>query len=188
MVIGITGGIASGKSFVSKYIEDKGYFVLDTDKLYKKLIMPGEVCYNALIKEFNYLNSDKTIDLVKLANVVYNDHDKLRLLNSIVHPLIYEETKKIINKHQDTIFLVVPLMFEAKFDTLCDKIICVYTSLDNQISRLMKRDNIDKDLALKKINSQMDTKERIKRSDYTIESCVNFNKTIENIENVLERI
>jgi dephospho-CoA kinase len=52
----------------------------------------------------------------------------------------------------------------------------------------MKRDNIDKDLALKKINSQMDTKERIKRSDYTIESCVDFNKTIENIENVLERI
>lgn len=189
MVVGLTGGIASGKSFVSDYIEKKNYFVLDTDKLYKELIKPNNVCYKALIKTFPYLNEDLTIDTKRLGLEVFNNPDKLKLLNSIVHPLIYKECQKIINEHiGELMFLVVPLMFESHFDSLCDKIICVYVSGNTQIKRLMARDNISYDLARKKIANQMDVKEKMEKSDILLESCEDFNDTIKNIEKVLKEI
>ncbi len=189
MVIGLTGGISSGKSFVESYLEKKGYFILDTDILYKELIKPGNICYNAIIKEFPYFNSDSTIDLKKLASVVYNDYEKLKLLNSLVHPLIYKECEKIIKESkEDIIFLVVPLMFEAGFDKLCDKVCCVYTSKEAQINRLINRDNIGREDAIKKINAQMDVELKKQKSDYLIESCPDFNDTIKNIDIFLERI
>jgi len=189
MVIGITGGIASGKTFVTDYLSKKGYFILDTDKLYKKLIEPNGICYNAIIKEFPYLNSDNTIDLKKLSSVVFNDSKKIELLNSLVHPLIYKECAKIIESRKNEItFLVVPLMFEAGFDKLCDKIVCVYVSHEEQIKRVMARDNISYEMALKKIANQMDVEEKKKKSDILLESCEDFNDTIKNIERTLERI
>lgn len=189
MVIGITGGIASGKSFVSSELERHGYFVLDTDKLYKELLNKGNSCYNAVIKVFPYLNSDGSIDTKRLGSVVFNNKDELKKLNDLVHPLIYRECENIISKHKNELmFLVVPLMFESGFDKLCDKVLCVYVSKDTQIKRLMARDNIDESLAIKKINSQMNVKEKMEKSDILLESCLDFNDTIKNIDNCLKEI
>lgn len=189
MVIGITGGIASGKSFVSSELERRGYFVLDTDKLYKELLLKGNACYNAIVKVFPYLNSDLSIDTKKLGSLVFNNKDELKKLNDLVHPIIYKECERIISLHKDeTMFLVVPLMFESGFDKLCDKIICVYVSFDTQVMRLMARDNITRELAIKKINSQMDVKEKMDKSDILLESCLDFNDTIKNIDKCLKEI
>lgn len=189
MVIGITGGIASGKSFVSDEIERRGYFVLDTDKLYKELLLKGNSCYNAVIKVFPYLNPDGSIDTKKLGSIVFNNKEKLKRLNDLVHPLIYMECEKIIASHKnEKMFLVVPLMYESGFDKLCDKIICVYVSKETQITRLMARDNIDRELAIKKIDSQMNVKEKMEKSDYLLESCLDFNDTIKNIDKCLKEI
>ncbi len=189
MVIGITGGIASGKSYVSSLIEEKGYFVCDTDKLYKELVKPGNVCYNAIVKEFPYLNSDKTIDFKKIGSIVFNNKEERLKLNNLVHPLIYKECEKIIKEHKDEkMFLVVPLMFEAGFDKLCDKIVCVYVTRDTQIKRLMARDNITLEEAIKKIDSQIDDAQRKEKSDYLLESCLDFNDTRKNVEKCLKEI
>jgi dephospho-CoA kinase len=79
-------------------------------------------------------------------------------------------------------------MFEAGFDKLCDKVCCVYTSKEAQITRLINRDNIDREDAIKKINAQMDVELKKQKSDYLIESCPDFNDTIKNIDIFLERI
>ncbi len=190
IVVGLTGGIASGKSYVTNYLRKLNYCVIDTDALYKELIAPGQDCYNALIKEFHYLNSDNTLDMKKIGELVFNNSSLLSKLNSIVHPIIYKHTESLINSHkdEDIIFIDAPVLFEAHFETLCNLIVCVWVSRPTQIKRLMMRNKMDKEDAIKRIDSQMSVKEKKDKSDILLKSCLDFNKTEENINKVLERI
>lgn len=188
MVIGITGGIASGKSFVCNYLINLGYEVIDSDNISKNLSEINKPIYNAIVKEFgkDYLNSDKTLNRKKLGNLVFNDSISLKKLNNITHPLIINEIKKRIKESKcNLIFLDIPLLFEANLEYLCDKIVCVYVDEQIQIKRLMNRDKIDLEYALKKINSQIPLKEKIKMADYIIYSLEDFNLTKINIEKML---
>ncbi|MCR5786534.1 MAG: dephospho-CoA kinase [Acholeplasmatales bacterium] len=190
IVVGLTGGIASGKSYVTNYLRKLNYYVIDTDVLYKELIAPGQDCYNALIKEFHYLNSDNTLDMKKIGELVFNNSSLLSKLNSIVHPIIYKHTESLINSHkdEDIIFIDAPVLFEAHFEALCNLIVCVWVSRPTQIKRLMMRNKMDKEDAIKRIDSQMSVKEKKDKSDILLKSCLDFNKTDENINKVLERI
>lgn len=189
-VIGITGSIATGKSSVSNYIKSKGYVVIDSDELVHKLYLKDGILYSKLISYFG--ESIKGIDQIDrnaLRNIVFNDMNKLQALNSITHPIIFDELKRVIESlNVDLIFIDVPLLFEAGFEKLCDKVVVVYTNIDIEIKRLMKRDNINKDEAYLKISKQIGIEAKVKKADYVIDNSRDFNNTKKQIDELLERI
>ena len=190
-VIGITGGISSGKSFVCSYINKMGYIVLDCDKINKELSMINMPIYNKIVEEFglDYLDSKNEIDKKKLGNLIFNNESAKIKLNNISHPLILKELKKQIdNANDEIIFVEIPLLFEAKLEYICDKIICVYLPKDIQIKRLMNRDNISLEYAINKINSQMPLEAKKELSDYIIYSDKSFDDTICQINDIIDKI
>ena len=152
-VIGITGGIASGKSFVSSVVKKTGYPVIDVDKISRELSKKDGSVYNAIVRTFgeSYLDSNKEIDRQKLGSLIFNDKQAKGLLNSISHPLIVEEMERQISlAKSDLVFVDVPLLYESGLQNIFNKIICVYLPRKIQIERLMNRDNISYEYAVKK--------------------------------------
>lgn len=187
-VIGITGSIACGKSFVTSTLRNLGYPTIDTDKISHDLTADGSVANEALALKFPEAINNGRLNRKILGEIVFNDKIRREELNHILHPLIYQMTEELINKYDGIIFVDVPLMFEAHFDKLCDKIICVYTSYESQIERLMSRDSITYEEAIKKINSQMPLKDKMEKSDFLLKSEENFDDTVNNIKIILNKI
>lgn len=190
-IIGITGGIASGKSTVCQYLISLGYVVIDSDVISKDLSQKGKPIYNAILESFGlaYFLPNLELDRKKLGRYIFENPEAREKLNAITHPLIVEEMKNLIQKTEENlIFLDIPLLFEAKLSYLCDTIVCVYVDQETQLKRLMNRDGISKEYALTKIASQMSLEEKRKQSDYVIESKESFEETQENIKKILQRI
>ena len=125
-IIGITGGIASGKSNICNIIKNEGYIVIDSDKIVRDLSEVGLPIYNAIKDKFGeeFLNEDKSLNKKKLAKLVFNNSAAKLVLDSITHPIVLEEIKKEIKElPEGLIFVDVPLLYEAKFDVICDKVI-----------------------------------------------------------------
>ena len=149
-IIGVTGGIASGKSNVCNIIEQEGYPVIDCDKITAELSVQGGLLYNVIVKEFgeDFLLENGDLDRKKLAKKIFNDSKSKEVLDKITHPIIYEEVKKRLDNVSDgLVFLEAPLLYESKFDNICDKIICVFLQKRLQVQRLMDREGIDEDYA-----------------------------------------
>ena len=179
-IIGITGGIASGKSYVCDIIKRQGYKIIDSDKISHDLSKIGYPLYNAIINEFGieYLLDNKELDRKKLGYLIFNDEKSKLKLNSISHPLIIDEINKQIDSlNNDIVFVDVPLLFETKMESLFDAIICVYVDDKTRIKRLMNRDNINYDYALSKINSQMSLEAKKEMADYVIDNSFDKEKT-----------
>ena len=189
-VIGITGGIASGKSSVSNYIKSLGYKVLDADLITHNLYQKGEKGYNAILYLFGEdMVNDISVDRDVLREFVFNNDEKLELLNKTMHPIIYEEIKRLIaESKEDIIFLDIPLLFEAGFETLCDSVILVFVERDIQVERLMKRDNILRFEAIKKISKQQSLEEKRSKADFIVDNSGSIDSTLKQIDHLLERI
>lgn len=190
-VIGITGGIASGKSNVSNVIKSLGYHVIDSDLITHKLEDIGGKVYNAIVLAFgkSYLKDDKSLDRKKLGNLIFSDSKAKEKLNSISHPIIVDEIKKEINNINDEmIFVDIPLLYESKLEYLCDKIICVYLPKNEQIKRLIFRDNIDEEFAIKKVDSQMSLDKKKELADYVIDSRGTFLETKKQVEDLIKEL
>ncbi len=186
-IIGLTGGIASGKSLVSGFFEAMDIIVLDADKIYKNLLKTNKLLYNEIKKEFG-LNE---INFKLLADIVFNDEVKMKKLNKITHPYVIRSFREQINhlsKTEKLIVLDIPLLYEAKMEDFCDEIICVYVDSKTQTKRLQERDNISLDEALKKINSQMPLEEKVKYSDYVIDNSYTEEKTFDQFKQIYQKI
>jgi len=168
MIVGLTGGIASGKSTVSNILKELKIKIIDADIIAKKISEKAEIKKEILLKfGEEILNSQKEIERRKLREIVFKNKEKLKILNSIYHPRIKDEFKKIKENHNkdDIIIFDVPLLFETDIDKECDEIILVCIDEEIQIDRLMKRDGIDSDLAKMIIKNQMPQKEKMKKAD-----------------------
>ena len=190
-VIGITGGIASGKSFVSKTLIDMGYEVIDSDLISKELSQKGKPLFQAIIQEFGkkYLTSTGDLNRKLLASYVFNNKEALTKLNALSHPLIVSEIKDRIEKSlENIIFVDIPLLFEAKLEYLCAKIVCVYVPRDLQLKRLMARDNINLEAANLRLNNQLDIEEKKKRADFVIDNSRSFEYTQNEILKLLKNL
>ena len=190
-IIGVTGGIASGKSNVCNIISQEGYPVIDCDKITAELSVQGGLLYNVIVKEFgeDFLLDNGDLDRKKLAKKIFNDSKSKELLDKITHPIIYEEVKKRLDKISDgLVFLEAPLLYESKFDNICDKIICVFLQKRLQVQRLMDREGIDEDYALAKIHSQMDLYMKKSLADFVIDSKGTFEETKLLVLNVINDI
>lgn len=140
MVIGITGGVGSGKSTVVDYVvKATNADVILTDDLAKELTKPGKDSYIKVIKEFgnDILNDDKTIDRVKLAKIVFNDDKKLKLLNECIHPYVCKYIEEYISHNKDKLIIIESaLLFETDIYNLCDETWYICASKENKIERL----------------------------------------------------
>ncbi|MCF7926930.1 MAG: dephospho-CoA kinase [Candidatus Izimaplasma sp.] len=194
-IIGLTGGIASGKSTITKMFKEKDIPVIDADKIVHDLLTPKTETYKKILDEFSdeILFTNDEINRKKLATLIFNNTDKRKKLNSIVHPKVREQIEFEIKRHKlletEILVLDVPLLYESNLDELCDKVIVVYTTKEKQVNRLIDRDKITKDYALKKINSQMSLEDKKEKADFVIDnsqsilqSKVDFNDILEQLE------
>ena len=190
-VIGITGGIASGKSNVCQVIKKLGYPIISCDEITRNNYNIGGKIYNVVRERFGdeFLLDDGNIDKKKLSRLIFSKESAKLLIDSITHPIIKEELLSEIAKYDDgLVFVEIPLLYEAKFDTLCDIVICVFLSQKYQVERLMEREGIDEDYALKKIHSQMDLYLKKSLADYVIDSKGNFDETEKQVIEVINNI
>ena len=180
MVIGLTGGIGTGKSTVARRLVEKGYRVIDADVISRSIIEKDEVIKEILEKIDKDLFENGKINRKKLAQIVFKDEKKLDVLNSIMHPLIIREMKKEIEKQikiYDIVIVDMPLIFEMKIEKEFDVILLVYASKQVQIKRIVQRDGRTEEEAENIINSQIDLEFKRKRSDYILEN----NGTLEHL-------
>lgn len=157
--IAIVGNIASGKSTLEKILDDKGFQVYDTDKIAHKILEKNKHLFPQAIV-------DGKIDRKKLADIVFNDKEQLKYLESVIHPKVREFIKNI--ETPDTVFISVPQLFEAGMEDLFDKILFISAPLEIRLERLMKRNSLTKEEALVRINAQMSEEEKIPKCDYVI--------------------
>ena len=191
MVIGLTGGIGTGKSTVVRRLIEKGYPVIDTDIISKEIIEKEEIIIKINEELGDVLDYNGKINRKKLGQIVFKDKKKLNVLNSIMHPIILNEMRKQINeknKLHNIIIVDVPLLFEINIEKEFDLILLVYSTKEIQLKRIMERDNRTKEEALNIINSQMDLELKKKKSDYILKNNNTLKDLYEEIDNVLEKL
>ncbi|NLC32865.1 MAG: dephospho-CoA kinase [Clostridiales bacterium] len=172
-IIGLTGGIASGKTNISRALRQRGAVVIDTDEISRALTADGGKALGAIRDMFGDAVFDgDSLSRQRLAAMVFGHQKLLQQLNGIMHPLIGCEVKELIQQHQgETALLVeVPLLFEVGWNQSCDEVWCVYAPARVQVHRLRKRDKLPLSQAIRRINSQMSGRERCRRSDYCIDT------------------
>ncbi len=187
-VIGLTGGIASGKSVVSDIFTKHGIKIIDTDIISRIVMQEGQKCNEKVKKEFPECVDNGVINRRILREIVFSDVQKLAKLNAITLTYIKQETEACIKRENGLVVVVVPLMFESGFNEMCDFVIDVVCSEDERIDRLIKRDNITRELALSMINSQMTDSERREKSDLVVENYGNISDLEKNIENLIKQL
>ncbi len=165
MIIGLTGGIGSGKSTVSKILKEENYVVIDADLIYKDLTKPGMPLLRELANEFGDVITDGELDRAKLSKIALGNPR----LNEITHKAISEEIEKqIANNAGKDIILDIPLLFESGYDKRCDEIWVVTASEDIRLKRILQRDGMPYDEVKKRIELQLSEEEKIKKADVVI--------------------
>lgn len=183
MIIGLTGGIGSGKSTVSDTLRKHGCVVLDADAIYKELTEKGMPLLLELQKEFgDILTSDGELDRKKLSKVALGNPR----LNEITHKAIKEEIEKRVKEsNAKDVYLDIPLLFESGNEKNVDKIWTVVAPLEDRIKRVVERDGLDKEEILKRISLQVSDEEKIKKSDLVISNDGSLEELIKKVEELV---
>jgi dephospho-CoA kinase len=166
-VIGLTGGIATGKSTVSSILKNAGAVIIDADRIARDVVKKGLPAYQEIIDTFgdNVLSPDGEIDRSVLGDIIFNDPQKKQLLNRIVHPYVSKETNLQLKHIEKTrpksiVILDIPLLIEAQMHKDLSEVIVVYVPEHTQIKRLMQRDGISEADALARVHSQIPIEEK----------------------------
>lgn len=201
-VIGITGGIGSGKSRVLKYISEKqGVYILEADRLAERLMNKGERIYMAVTKAFGdeILNESGEINRAALAAIVFSDPDKLKLLNSLTHPAVREEIMDMIDladggfirndRHEEIklFFIEAALLIEEGYKAICDNMVFVYADRDVRIERLMDGRGYTREKCLAVMKNQKDDDFYRENSDIVIDNSYDFGMTERVIDDVFKK-
>lgn len=191
MVVGLTGQTGAGKSTVSKIFSENEFYIIDADKVARYISRKGSHCLIEIGDCFGkeiVINEDCTLNRSALAKIVFNDSDKLKLLNSIMYPYIISEILNQIRKISDMghkfILLDAPTLFESHADDFCKFIVSVVAKEEIRKERIMKRDNISAELAQARMNSQLPESFFLQFSDFIIEN----NSDSENLKKVSNKV
>lgn len=180
LVVGLTGNIGCGKSSLSELLMSKNIDVIDADIISREIMYDKELL-ETIFYEFGteIKNNDGTLNRKKLGNIVFNDDDMLIKLNSITHPAIKRKINDriidISNQGKNIVVIDAALLIEGKFLDLVDKLVVITCNEEVQLNRVVNRDNMTKEEALKRINSQMKQDEKIKYADYIIDNSKDMN-------------
>ncbi|MBW2621693.1 MAG: dephospho-CoA kinase [Deltaproteobacteria bacterium] len=184
LVIGVTGSIATGKSTVAVMLEEMGAPIVDCDLLSRLVVEPGKPAWEDIVSFFGeeVLLEDKTLNRKKLGEIVFQDAAKRKKLESIQHIRILEEMAQLVEEHVERdpnaiVQGVVPLLIEVSWQPAFHKLLMVYVPEEEQVKRLMERDNIDQEMAMKIIRSQMGVDEKKGHCDYIIDNSGSLEET-----------
>ncbi len=179
LTIGLTGGIATGKSLVAAILREAGARVIDADRLAREVVSPGTPAFEAIVRHFGpeVLGADGAIDRARLARIVFSDTAARTALNAIVHPRVAERMAALLSdiRAEDPaamVFLEVPLLYETGMEAGLDGVIVVSVPEALQIERLMARDGIVRQEALLRIRAQMPLAEKRRRASVVIDNSV----------------
>ncbi|MFB6765773.1 dephospho-CoA kinase [Bacillus altitudinis] len=191
LVIGLTGGIASGKSTVSQMIKEKSIRVVDADIIAKEAVSKGSAALHQIVQTFGeeVLLPNGELNRQQLGAIIFSDEEKRKKLNAIVHPEVRKEMLKQrdegVSNQETFVVLDIPLLFESKLEGLVDRIIVVYTTPELQLSRLMNRNDLSEEEALNRIHSQQPLEEKCQKADRVIENTKDLAFMRKQLENIL---
>ena len=172
LTVGLTGGIASGKTTVSDLFSSLGTPVIDTDVISRELLEIDQPGYRPVLEHFGseILLRDGQIDRAKLRRLIFNSETEKLWLESRLHPMIYQQTEQLIEQNLNAayVIIVVPLLFESNFRSLVSRVLVIDCSPHTQIARLMARDNIDRELAKQMLAQQWNNQARLEQADDVI--------------------
>ena len=175
-IIGLTGGIASGKSTVSRILQSMGAVAIDADAIAHELAEPGAPLYEAYITHWGagILTPEGTLDRRKIGEIVFVDEDERRWLDDVSHPLLCREVQRRLaalrTSDVQTVVLDAPLLFEAGWERLADETWVVVLPRDIQLRRLMARNHYTEEEALSRMESQLSQEEKMRRADVVIDN------------------
>ncbi|QSS99200.1 dephospho-CoA kinase [Pontibacillus sp. ALD_SL1] len=193
VVIGLTGSIATGKSTVSLMFDDYGIPVVDADKLSREVVKPGRDAYNKIVNVFGegVLREDHTLDRKALGEIVFNNEEKRKQLNEIVHPAVrsemVRERDEYLMQGDKAVVLDIPLLFESQLTDYVDKTLVVAVDEEVQLKRLMERDESTEEEALSRIRSQISITEKSRMADEVIDNNGSKKETYDQLESILRK-
>lgn len=177
LVVGLTGGIATGKSTVSTILENAGAVIIDADRIAHEVVKKGRPAHRAIVENFgkNVLLPDGEINRSVLGDIIFKDPHKKHLLNRIVHPHVRKEQNRQLKHIEKTnsntiVVLDIPLLIESKMDKDLFEVVVVYAPEHIQIARLMQRDGISQSDALARVRSQMPIEEKKDKATFVIDN------------------
>lgn len=195
MIIGLTGGIASGKSTVGRMLVELGARLVDADTVAREIVRPGEPALEAIASLFGQavLQPDGTLDRAALGNIVFKDPDLLAKLEAITHPAVRKRMWDQIHTYAEAepnglIIGDVPLLYETKQAELYEGILVVYVPPELQVERLMKRNGMDEEEARRRVSLQMDIEEKRKRADWVIDNSGTAEETQAQVQALWNRL
>ena len=184
LIVGLTGGIGSGKSAVTEMFREEGAEVIDFDYLARLVVEPGRPAWRDIVSYFGprILSSDRTLNRSALAEIVFSDEESRKALEGFTHPRIFEKRDALLKriKEKDPLSVVVidfPLLFELGLRNGLDEVILVYVPREVQIMRTANRDNLSREAVEKRLNAQMPIEEKRSLSDYVIDNQGSLTET-----------
>lgn len=189
MIIGLTGGIATGKSTVSAMLVSRGALLVDADVIAREVMLPGHPVLAAVRERFGpeVMNEDGTLNRKELGRIVFGDQGELQALNNITHPAIRQEIKQQMTtyemQHPDKLVVVdIPLLYESKLDNLFQEVMVVYVPRTLQLQRLIERDGLDVQEAEQRLAAQMDIEEKKRKADIVVDNSKDLQYTEQQLE------
>jgi len=192
-IIGITGGIASGKSTVTEFLRRQGYQVIDADQVVHELQEPGGRLYQALLSTFgsSILQEDGRLDRPKLGAMIFGNPELLEQSSQIQNQIIREELagrRDLLAETEDIFFMDLPLLFELQYEDWFDQIWLVDVTVETQLSRLMSRNALSQEEAEKRVAAQLSLREKRKRADVLIDNNGSLEETRHQILDALQKL
>ena len=192
-IIGITGGIASGKSTVTEFLRQQGYQVIDADQVVHELQEPGGRLYQALLSTFgsSILQEDGRLDRPKLGAMIFGNPELLEQSSQIQNQIIREELagrRDLLAETEDIFFMDLPLLFELQYEDWFEQIWLVDVTEETQLSRLMTRNSLSQEEAEKRIAAQLSLQEKRKRADVLIDNNGSLEETRQQLRDALQKL
>ncbi|USG64419.1 dephospho-CoA kinase [Brevibacillus ruminantium] len=194
MILGLTGGIATGKSTVTAMLRERGIPVIDADQIAREVVEPGMPAYESIVRYFgaDVLLPDGQINRAKLGEIVFSDEAERQKLNAIVHPevrrVMREEAEAAEAAGAKIVFMDIPLLFESKLQHMVDKVVVVYATAQMQLSRMMERDEFEEEQAQKRLRAQWPIDQKREQADFVIDNTGSREETEKQVEHLLERL
>ncbi|MDD5475216.1 MAG: dephospho-CoA kinase [Syntrophales bacterium] len=195
LILGVTGGIATGKTTVVNMLKEKGAHVIDFDLLARRVVEPGKPAWRSIVSFFGeqVLREDRSLDRKKLADIVFGDPEKRKKLEEMTHPEIYGEFVRELNEIEALdpgaiILADVPLLIESNLQHMFEKLMVVYVPEEMQIDRLMARDGISRDEALLRLKSQLSIDDKVALADFVVRNEGSLAGTRGQVDDLWEKL
>lgn len=191
--LGLTGSIATGKSTVSKMLQDEKIPVIDADLVARKVVEKGTVGLKKIVSTFgDEVLSKGALNRAKLGEIIFHDSQKREQLNKIVHPLVrkemLQERDRLFKSGETFVVLDIPLLYESQLTDLVDQVLVVMTTEEVELTRLMARNGLSREEALARIATQMPISDKAKLADFVIDNSGTLKETSEQVNDLLHQL